>query len=94
MSSSRDAQKIGAVRAAVRSTFDRAELLFDRGFGGRANPLHQLGALGWFFYWIVAASGIYLYVFFDTGVTQAYESVERITHAQWYAGGVMRSLHR
>jgi quinol-cytochrome oxidoreductase complex cytochrome b subunit len=50
--------------------------------------------LGWFFYWIVIVSGIYVYVFFDTGVTQAYQSVEHMTHAQWYAGGIMRSLHR
>jgi quinol-cytochrome oxidoreductase complex cytochrome b subunit len=42
----------------------------------------------------VAVSGIYLFIFFDTGVTQAYESVEYITNVQWYAGGVMRSLHR
>lgn len=68
--------------------------MFDTFFGGHNNPLHQLGALGWFFYWIVAASGVYLYIFFDTGVTQAYESVDRLTHAQWYAGGVMRSFHR
>jgi ferredoxin/coenzyme F420-reducing hydrogenase delta subunit len=27
-------------------------------------------------------------------VTDAYASVEAITHAQWFAGGVMRSLHR
>ncbi len=74
--------------------FERADSVFDSFFGGRNNPLHQLGALGWFFYWIVAASGIYLYIFFDTGITQAYESVERLTHAQWYAGGIMRSLHR
>ena len=45
-------------------------------------------------FWIVAVSGIYLFIFFDTGVVDAYESVEAITHAQWYAGGVMRSFHR
>lgn len=78
----------------MRQGFERIDNLFDSFFDGRNNPLHQLGALGWFFYWIVAASGIYLYVFFDTGVTQAYESVQRLTHAQWYAGGIMRSLHR
>jgi quinol-cytochrome oxidoreductase complex cytochrome b subunit len=53
-----------------------------------------LGALGWFFYWITIVSGIYLYIFFDTGINQAYESLEYLTHVQWYAGGVMRSLHR
>jgi ferredoxin len=63
-------------------------------FGAKWNPLYQLGALGWFYYWIVIISGIYLYIFFDTGVTQAYESLEYLTHEQWYAGGIMRSLHR
>jgi CDP-4-dehydro-6-deoxyglucose reductase len=27
-------------------------------------------------------------------VHDAYESVERITHEQWWAGGIMRSIHR
>ena len=70
------------------------ESAFDAVFTPDCNPLYYLGALGWFFYWIVIATGIYLYIFFDTGVTQAYESVESLTHMQWYAGGIMRSLHR
>jgi coenzyme F420-reducing hydrogenase delta subunit len=78
----------------LRAAFDRAQDWLDAAFGAAANPLAQLGALGWFFYWIVAASGVYLYVFFDTGVEDAYASVERITHGQWYLGGVMRSFHR
>jgi ferredoxin/coenzyme F420-reducing hydrogenase delta subunit len=76
------------------AAFDRAQDVLDVAFGPAANPLAQLGALGWFFYWIVAVSGIYLYIFFDTGVEDAYASVERITHGQWYLGGVMRSFHR
>jgi ferredoxin/coenzyme F420-reducing hydrogenase delta subunit len=56
--------------------------------------MKQLGALGWFFYWIVIVTGIYLFIFFDTGITEAYNSVEYLTNSQWYAGGVMRSLHR
>ena len=78
----------------LRLVFERLEAACDVAFGPSWNPFYHLGALGYFYYWIVAASGIYLYIFFDTGVTGAYESVERITHAQWYAGGVMRSLHR
>ena len=58
------------------------------------NPLLHLGALGFFFYWIVAISGIYLYIVFDTGIAAAYGSVEYLTNEQWYLGGVMRSLHR
>ena len=79
---------------ALRNALERVESGFDAAFTPALNPLYQLGALGWFFYWIVAVTGIYLYVFFDTGVEDAYASIERITHVQWYAGGVMRSLHR
>ncbi len=78
----------------MRILFGRADALFDLAFGQRLNPLAWLGSLGWFFYWIVAGTGIYLYIFFDTGITNAYESVEYITNDQWYAAGVMRSLHR
>ena len=82
------------VKSALGGVLERVESGFDAAFTPSLNPLYQLGALGWFFYWIVAVTGLYLYVFFDTGVENAYVSVERITHVQWYAGGVMRSLHR
>lgn len=85
---------MGPLKRALRAGFDRCEAGLERAFGPRLNPLTQLGTLGWFLFWIVTASGIYVYVFFDTGVTQAWESLQRITHGQWYAGGLMRSLHR
>ena len=81
-------------KTVLRAALERVESIVDAAFTPALNPLYQLGALGWFFYWVVAVSGIYLYIFFDTGVEQAYASIERITHVQWYAGGVMRSLHR
>jgi len=77
-----------------RILFVRAEYAFDTAFGQQCNPLSWLGALGWYFFWIVAGTGVYLYIFFDTGITDAYASVEYITNDQWYAAGVMRSLHR
>jgi quinol-cytochrome oxidoreductase complex cytochrome b subunit/coenzyme F420-reducing hydrogenase delta subunit len=82
------------LKRALRILFARAEAVFDWSFGQRNNPIANLGALGWYFFWIVTATGIYLYLFFDTGITDAYASVEYITHEQWYAAGVMRSLHR
>ncbi|MCL4748214.1 MAG: cytochrome b N-terminal domain-containing protein, partial [Burkholderiaceae bacterium] len=66
----------------------------DRLCGAGDNPLRQLGALGFLLFWLIAASGIYLYIFFDTDLDGAHASVERLTHGQWWAGGVMRSLHR
>jgi quinol-cytochrome oxidoreductase complex cytochrome b subunit/ferredoxin len=82
------------LKRSLRILFARAEALFNWSFGQRNNPLINLGSLGWFFFWIVAASGIYLYLFFDTGIVDAYASVEYITHDQWYAAGIMRSVHR
>lgn len=68
--------------------------LLDAGFGSKLNPLDFLGALTIYFFWIVVVSGIWLFIFFKTSVVGAYESVEYLTHEQWYLGGVMRSLHR
>jgi quinol-cytochrome oxidoreductase complex cytochrome b subunit/coenzyme F420-reducing hydrogenase delta subunit len=82
------------LRAILRYAFARLEALFARAFPPSWNPLYHLGALGFFFFWIVIVSGIYLYIFFDTGITEAYGSIEYLTHEQWYLGGVMRSLHR
>jgi len=83
-----------ALQRVIRFAFQWLELGLDRIFGPNWNPVYHLGALGFFFYWIVAVSGIYIYILFDTGTTEAYESVEFMTHGQWYLGGVMRSLHR
>lgn len=47
-----------------------------------------------FLFWIILISGLYLFIFFHGSLDGAYNSVERITHEQWYIGGVMRSLHR
>ncbi len=78
----------------IRLGLNRLEKLFDAAFGAAVNPLYHLGALTFFFFWIVLASGIYLYLFFETSTAGAFRSVEYLTHEQWYAGGVMRSLHR
>lgn len=78
----------------LRPLFTRLDSGLAAIFGTSWNPLHNLGALGFFFYWIVAATGIYIYIFFDTGITEAYESVAYMTDEQWYLAGVMRSLHR
>ncbi|MBT8100007.1 MAG: cytochrome b N-terminal domain-containing protein [Gammaproteobacteria bacterium] len=85
---------MAAIKRTLSTLFGRAESIFAWAFGRHNNPLACLGALGWYFFWIVAASGIYLYLFFDTGITNAYASVERMTHSMPYTAGIMRSLHR
>ncbi|MDJ0895184.1 MAG: cytochrome b N-terminal domain-containing protein [Alphaproteobacteria bacterium] len=88
--------RIGAfdIRRPLRWCFLHLERWMDAIFTPAWNPLYQLGALGFFYYWVVAVSGIYVYILFDTGTTAAYESVQYMTEEQWYLGGVMRSLHR
>lgn len=70
---------MNGLKRGVRAVFARLENLLDRLCTPAFNPLGQLGALGWFLFWLIAISGIYLYIFFDTGVTQAYTSIESIT---------------
>ncbi|GBD40859.1 Cytochrome b6 [bacterium HR39] len=82
------------MKQLLRRAFAAAEDLLGRAFPPAWNPLLNLGALGFFFLWIVVVSGVYVYIFFDTGILQAYASVEYMTNDQWYAAGVMRSLHR
>lgn len=81
-------------RRLLRLGFDRAERGLDALFGPEANPLAQLGALGWFLFWIVTASGFYLFIFFDTGVDAAYQSVKWLSQDHWFHAGLARSFHR
>ena len=82
------------VQRAGQRAFLAAEGVFNRVFGDALNPFYYLGAIAYFLLWIVVGSGLYLYVFFGTGVHEAYDSVERLTHGQWWLGGIMRSFHR
>jgi len=85
---------IKPIQVVLRSGFDWAERGLDRLVGPKANPLAQLGALGYFLFWIVAVSGFYVFAVFDTGVTRAFDSVEWMSGPQWWHAGVMRSFHR
>lgn len=72
----------------------RVEQVFDRAFGVRANPLRQLGALGFLAFWLLAISGVWLYAVFDTAAAGAYASIEALSRQPASVGGLMRSLHR
>ncbi len=82
------------LRLRVEGAWRGLERLLDRAFGAEANPLRHLGALGFFFFWCAATSGIYLYVAYDTSAAGAWRSVDAITRGDWPAGGLARSLHR
>ena len=81
-------------RKLLQRGFDRVERGFDLIFGPEWNPLAQLGPLGWLMFWVVAGTGLYLFIFFDTGVHAAYDSVEWLTNDHWFHAGLARSLHR
>ena len=83
-----------AIQSLGRKAFLSVEAQANRVFGERHNPFHHLGALSYWMFWLVVASGFYVYAFYDTGIDDTYESVEALTHQQWWAGGVMRSVHR
>jgi coenzyme F420-reducing hydrogenase delta subunit/quinol-cytochrome oxidoreductase complex cytochrome b subunit/Pyruvate/2-oxoacid:ferredoxin oxidoreductase delta subunit len=89
-----DARAREPLRSLARALFDRVDTYFDAAFGARANPWRLLGALAWYLFWIVAATGIYVYAAFDTSAAGAYSSVERITANAWPLSGLARSLHR
>jgi len=81
-------------RRVLRAAFMHAESVFNRAFGDKLNPLYHLGSLTFYLFWIVSGTGLYLYIFFDTSVEGAYRSVEALTREQWFAGGLLRSVHR
>jgi len=93
-SASRSRLMLSALQSISRKIYEVLGRLLENAFGSRLNPLHHLGALTIFFFWIVLVSGIWLFIFFRTSIEGAYQSVEYLTHDQWYLGGVMRSLHR
>jgi len=53
--------------------------------------MRHLGALGYLLFWMLAASGLYLYLRFDTSAAGAYTSIGDL---EWWFGGVLRSVHR
>src|SRR5512147_1573619 len=79
------------LRSLVRAAFERVEAGFDVAFGARANPWRALGALAWLLFWVVAATGIYVYAAFDTSAEGAWPSVERIAANAWPLSGLARS---
>ncbi|HXX84906.1 MAG TPA: hydrogenase iron-sulfur subunit [Casimicrobiaceae bacterium] len=84
----------GGIWPALHRALQHVERAFDLAFGQRLNPWRHLGALCFWCFWIVAATGICVYAAFDTSVSGAYASVERITQNAWPLGGIARSLHR
>ena len=82
------------LQQTLRWFFMRIENVFNVAFGDKLNPFYHLGTISFWQFWLLVGTGLYLYIFAETGIHDAYDSVERITHNQWWAGGIMRSIHR
>ena len=66
------------LQALLRWCFMRAENLFNLAFGDKLNPFYHLGTISFWQFWLLVGTGFYLYIFADTGVHNAFESVEAI----------------
>jgi quinol-cytochrome oxidoreductase complex cytochrome b subunit/coenzyme F420-reducing hydrogenase delta subunit/NAD-dependent dihydropyrimidine dehydrogenase PreA subunit len=84
----------GPLRRALRAAQDAVERVFDAPFGQAGNPWRHLGGIAYFLFWIVAVTGIWVYVGFDTRADGAYASVERLSSNAFPLGSLARSLHR
>lgn len=76
----------------VRKIYLYIEDCANRYFTPRYNPFYYLGAISTILFAILFISGIYLFIFYRTG--NPYGTVQYLTEDQWYAGGIMRSIHR
>lgn len=76
-----------------RAVLCRIEGCLDPYFG-RLNPFYHLGTLGFYFFYIMLATGTYLFIYYESTVAGSYDQLQFLTQQQWYFGGVMRSLHR
>lgn len=81
-----------SIRSLSALGFIRCEDALDRLFGDRCNPLRHLGALAFYCFWILAASGIYLYIVMETSVEGAHRSIAELSGRGF--GGLLRSFHR
>lgn len=85
---------IAPMRQGLRVLFNLIETRCNRTFGEGNNPFYHLGDLGFHFFYILFATGVYLFFFYESTVEGSYDQLQYLSREQWYLGGVMRSLHR
>ncbi len=83
-----------ARRPDARALYRRLERAFDAAFGGALNPLKHLGALAFLLFWLLAVSGVILYIVLDTSAQGAYRSIDELSRGPWTFGSALRGLHR
>jgi ferredoxin/coenzyme F420-reducing hydrogenase delta subunit len=83
-----------SLRQRGLSAWRAVEARFDAAFGSRLNPLRHLGAIGFLALWLLAASGVVLYIVLDTSVAGAWRSIEALAQVPFGLGRLLRGLHR
>ena len=53
------------MKALLKKGFNGLDSLFSKAFTPKWNPIYQLGALSFFYFWIVVVTGVYLFIFFE-----------------------------
>ena len=81
-------------RAAAAPAGRRVERGFDAAFGSALNPLRHLGAIGFLAFWLLAASGVLLYIVLDTSVEGAYRSIASLEQAPLALGWLLWQIGR
>jgi ferredoxin len=81
-------------RALGLSAWGASERIGDAAFGSALNPLRHLGAIGFFAFWLLAASGTVLYIVLDTSVDGAWRSIHGLADTPLGLGRLLRGLHR
>ncbi len=76
------------------AAYRRLEHAFDRAFAGALNPLKHLGALAFLLFWLLAVTGVVLYIVLDTSAQGAYRSIDELSQGRWRLGSALRGLHR
>jgi coenzyme F420-reducing hydrogenase delta subunit/ferredoxin len=84
----------GLLRRLGLSAWRAAERAGDAAFGSRHNPLRHLGAIGFFALWLLAASGVVLYIVLDTSVQGAHRSIAALVELPLGLGRLLRGMHR
>ena len=66
----------------------------DAAFGSSLNPLRHLGSIGLLAFWLLAVSGVLLYIVIDTSVAGAWHSINKLSQWPLQLGVLLRGLHR
>lgn len=83
-----------SLRRPGLSGWRQVERGLDAAFGSALNPLRHLGAIGFLAFWLLAASGVVLYIVLDTSVDGAYRSIAGLDAVPLAGGRLLRGVHR